>query len=124
MQLRVMRRRCLNPIAGCFITLQICSGGFLLSKAKLDDEIAPVLIYHGLNGVYIKDYQKCIRLDARGNKKGVNAQFSIRPQMGECDSFIIYPNPDIKILEKLKKIRRRRNFVIIFPLNWIIMNSV
>lgn len=75
----------------------------MLSKAKLDDEIAPVLIYHGLNGVYIKDYQKCIRLDARGNKKGVNAQFSIRPQMGECDSFIIYPNPDIKILEKLKK---------------------
>ena len=90
--------------------------GFCYQKLILDDETAPVLIYHGLNGVYIKEYKKWIRLDARGNKVGVNAQFSIeteqlafpiRPNMGEADSFIVYPDPDIKVLEKLRKNKTR-----------------
>lgn len=90
--------------------------GFCYQKLILDDETAPVLIYHGLNGVYIKDYKKWIRLDARGNKNGVNAQFSIeteqlafpiRPEMGEEDSYMIYPNPDMKVLEKLQKNKTR-----------------
>lgn len=81
-----------------------------------DDEIAPALVYHGLNGVYIKDYKKWIRLDARGNKNGVNAQFSIeteqlafpiRPEKGEEDSFIVYPAPDRKILENLRTNKTR-----------------
>lgn len=87
-----------------------------LDLLVLDDETAPVLIYHGLNGVYIKDYKKWIRLDARGNKTGVDAQFSIeteqlafpvRPEMGEVDCFVVYPNPDIEVLEKLKKSKTR-----------------
>lgn len=90
--------------------------GFCYQKLILDDETAPVLIYHGLNGVYIKEYKKWIRLDARGNKTGVNAQFSIereqlafpiRSNMGEADSFIVYPDPDRKILEKLRKNKTR-----------------
>lgn len=90
--------------------------GFCYQKLILDDETSPVLIYHGLNGVYIKDYKKWIRLDARGNKVGVNAQFSIeteqlafpiRSEMGEVDSFVIYPNPDIAVLEKLRKSKTR-----------------
>ena len=57
-----------------------CQGvpcGFCYQKLILDDEAAPVLIYHGLNGVYLDEQKKWIRLDARGNKEGVNAQFSI-----------------------------------------------
>lgn len=90
--------------------------GFCYQKLILDDETAPILIYHGLNGVYINEYKKWIRLDARGNKTGVNAQFSIeteqlafpiREEMGESDSFVVYPNPDSKILEKLKKNKTR-----------------
>lgn len=85
--------------------------GFCYQKLILDDETAPVLIYHGLNGVYLKEYKKWIRLDARGNKTGVNAQFSIeteqlafpiRPEMGEEDDFVVYPEPDVKVLEKLR----------------------
>lgn len=85
--------------------------GLCYQKVILDDDTAPVLIYHGLNGVYISEYDKWIRLDARGNKEGVNAQFSIeteqlafpiRPEMGEEDILVVYPEPDIKILEKLK----------------------
>ncbi|MBE6879227.1 MAG: transglutaminase domain-containing protein [Ruminococcaceae bacterium] len=90
--------------------------GFCYQKLILDDETAPVLIYHGLNGVYIEEYKKWIRLDARGNKEGVNAQFSIdkeqlafpiRLEKGEEDGFTVYPNPDMKILEKLRKHKTR-----------------
>ena len=90
--------------------------GFCYQKLILDDETAPVLIYHGLNGVYIKKYKKWIRLDARGNKEGVNAQFSIdkeqlafpiRLEKGEEDGFTVYPNPDMKILEKLREHKTR-----------------
>ncbi|MBP0955892.1 MAG: histidine phosphatase family protein [Oscillospiraceae bacterium] len=86
------------------------------SRLILDDEAAPVLVYHGLNGVYIKECKKWIRLDARGNKEGVNAQFSldneqlafsIRPEKGEEDRFIVYPCPDKKVLEKLRKNKTR-----------------
>lgn len=85
--------------------------GFCYQKLILDDETAPILIYHGLNGVYIKELEKWIRLDARGNRKDVDAQFSIdneqlafpvRPEMGEIDNFTVYPKPDVKIIEKLR----------------------
>ena len=90
--------------------------GFCYQKLILDDETAPVLIYHGLNGVYIKEYEKWVRLDARGNKEGVNAQFSleeeklafpVRSEKGEEDGFIIYPNPDKKVVERLRKYKTR-----------------
>ncbi len=90
--------------------------GFCYQKLILDDEAAPILIYHGLNGVYVKDCKKWIRLDARGNKPGVNAQFSleaerlafaVRPEMGEEDNLIIYPDPDMKVLERLRGSKTR-----------------
>ena len=90
--------------------------GFCYQKLILDDETAPILIYHGLNGVYKKKKKKWIRIDARGNKEGVNAQFSLdkeqlafplRVEKGEEVGFIIYPNPVKKILERLKKYRTR-----------------
>lgn len=92
--------------------------GFCYQKLILDDETAPILIYHGLNGVYMKEYEKWIRLDARGNKEGVDAQFSpdneqlafpIRPEMGEKDDLTVYPNPDVKVLEKMRRNQTRTN---------------
>ena len=90
--------------------------GFCYQKLVLDDETAPVLIYHGLNGVYVKELSKWIRLDARGNKEGVNAQFSteteqlafpVRPEKGEEDCFVVYPRPDVKVLEKFRAYKTR-----------------
>lgn len=90
--------------------------GFCYQKLILDDETAPILICHGLNGMYIKELGKWIRLDARGNREEVDAQFSIdneqlafpvRPEMGEIDNFIVYPEPDVKVLEKLRKNKTR-----------------
>lgn len=90
--------------------------GFCYQKISLNEGITPVLVYHGLNGVYIKELKRWIRLDARGNKNGVNAQFSIEEEQlayaicvekGEEDDFMVYPNPDIKILGKLKQNKTR-----------------
>ncbi|MBR6536526.1 MAG: GNAT family N-acetyltransferase [Lachnospiraceae bacterium] len=90
--------------------------GFCYQKLILDDETAPVLIYHGLNGVYLAEYDKWIRLDARGNKEGVNAQFSveteqlafpIRPEKGEEDDFVVYPEPDAFVIKELKRNQSR-----------------
>ena len=90
--------------------------GFCYQKLILDDETAPVLIYHGLNGVYVKEYDKWIRLDARGNKGGVNANFSleeeqlafpIRVEKGEEDRLIIYPDSDAEVLKKFKMNKTR-----------------
>ena len=85
--------------------------GFCYQKLILDDETAPYLILHGLNGVYIAECERWIRLDARGNKKGVDAQFSIeeerlafpvRPEMGEADIMVVYPEPDANVVEKFR----------------------
>lgn len=105
-----------SHLLAAFLRCKSIPTGFCYQKLILDDETAPVLIYHGLNGVYIKELQKWIRLDARGNKEGVNAQFSveteqlafpIRPEMGEVDDFVVYPKPDVKVLERLRKYNTR-----------------
>lgn len=90
--------------------------GLCYQKLILDDEIVPVLVYHGLNAVYLEECNKWIRLDARSNKEGVNAQFSIEeeqlafpihPELGEEDGYMIYASPDEKILEKFKNNKTR-----------------
>lgn len=85
--------------------------GFCYQKLAIDSENGTVLVYHGLNGVYLKQYSKWIRLDPRGNKDVANAQFSvdkeqlefpINPEIGEKDNFYVYANPDAYVLNKLK----------------------
>lgn len=90
--------------------------GFCYQKLILDDDTAPILIFHGLAGVYLKEYDKWIRLDPRGNKEGVNAQFSIeheqlafpvRHEKGEEDIPFVYPLPDKCIVQTLTKCKTR-----------------
>lgn len=90
--------------------------GFCYQKLILDDDASPVLIYHGLNGVYIEEINRWIRLDARGNKEGVDAQFSlveekltfpIRTEKGEEDDFVVYPAPDANVIASMKACETR-----------------
>jgi transglutaminase-like putative cysteine protease len=85
--------------------------GFCYQRLLLDDETAPYLILHGLNAVYLKDSDRWIRLDARGNKANVNAQFSteseilafpVRTAVGEADIPVIFHEPDAKVIAKLQ----------------------
>jgi ribosomal protein S18 acetylase RimI-like enzyme len=73
-------------------------------------------IIHGLNAVYLSNEKKWIRLDARGNKKNVNAQFSTNeekiayPVMIEHDEIdypIIYTKPHSLVIKKMENRKSR-----------------
>ena len=68
--------------------------GLCYQRLTLGDTPESGYCVHALNAVWIASRQRWIRLDARGNKPGVNAQFSlseehlafaVRPDCGEVD---------------------------------------
>jgi transglutaminase-like putative cysteine protease len=68
-------------------------------------------ILHGLNAVYFKNLDKWIRLDARGNTNGINAQFSVHEEFlayspvkenGDVDYPFIFKEPDFQVVKSLK----------------------
>ena len=72
----------------------IPSGISYQSLTRADDDNCEGYIIHALNTVFIKELNMWIRLDARGNKENVHAEFSldeerlafpIRNQLGEID---------------------------------------
>lgn len=86
--------------------------GFCYQRLMLFSTPEEGYCVHALNAVYIKSLSKWIRLDARGNKKGVDAQFSIEKEklaftinkeLGEMDYPVIYVHPHPKVIEVLKE---------------------
>lgn len=84
--------------------------GFCYQKLSSSRDVNTKFL-HGLNAVYLKDLDKWIRLDARGNKPGRNAQFSIceekiskkvNKDLGEEDSPVIFAEPNPTVIEILK----------------------
>lgn len=74
--------------------------GFGYQKLILDDEKFPWFVLHGYVFVYLES--KWIKLDPRGNKEGVNAEFSlddpkmafeVRSELGEEDDNVIHAYP-------------------------------
>lgn len=86
--------------------------GFCYQTLALDDtETSKRLVLHAVSAVYLKDLNKWIRMDSRGNKPGVDAQFSIeeeqlafpiREELSETDGFVIYAIPNKKTIEALE----------------------
>lgn len=86
----------------------------LLTRA--DDDASEGYIIHALNYVYVESLGKWIRLDARGNKEGVDAQFSleeehlafdVRTGLGEVDYKVNMTDLDerlVKILNEAKSV--------------------
>lgn len=75
---------------------------------------APEMGYtlHGLNAVYLPSKAEWVRLDARGNKLGVQAEFptgaerlayTVRPACGEIDYPTIYTHPHPKVVRALRE---------------------
>lgn len=69
-------------------------------------------ILHGLNALYLSDLDRWIRVDARGNKEGVDAQFDLeheklafppRPAQGEFTYKPIYAKPARAVIDVLKR---------------------
>ena len=86
----------------------------LLTRA--DNDTSDGYIIHAFNTVYIEQLDKWIRLDARGNKENVNAQFSLdeehlayetRSELGEID----YHNNQNDLDERLVNVLSKCNEV-------------
>jgi transglutaminase-like putative cysteine protease len=84
--------------------------GFCYQRLTVDKDSAPYIALHGLNGVYIASKKKWIRLDARGNREDVDAQFSLdneklaftaHPEAGEEDIPVVYAEPDKNVVSRL-----------------------
>ncbi|MBB6669467.1 transglutaminase-like domain-containing protein [Cohnella nanjingensis] len=84
--------------------------GFCYQRLTLGDTPDTGYVIHALNAVYLKSISKWIRLDARGNKCGVDAQFSlqeeklafpIRKRYEEMDYPVIYKTPHAKTMDAL-----------------------
>ena len=85
--------------------------GFCYQKLILEDNEKPWLVLHGLNAIYLKSLKRWIRVDARGNKEGVNAEFSIEQEklafpvmkeLGEIDEPVIFVDPNQKVVDALR----------------------
>ena len=91
--------------------------GFCYQKLCSGQEEVNRKVLHGLNAVYLKDLNRWIRLDARGNKPGVDAQFSIYEEkiawpvdreLGEEDNPVIFKEPNLTVVEVLTKSKNRK----------------
>ncbi len=86
--------------------------GFCYQRLMLFDTPDKGYSLHTMNAVYLSSLNRWIRLDARGNKPGVNAQFSVDEEklafkvdesFDEKDYPIIYAKPNTKTIAVLKK---------------------
>lgn len=84
--------------------------GFCYQRLTLGDAPDTGYVIHALNAVYIRSVNRWIRLDARGNKAGVDAQFSleeeklafpIREEYDERDYPTIYKRPHAATIDVL-----------------------
>src|SRR5699024_6061426 len=85
--------------------------GFCYQRLMLFDTPEKGYCIHALNAVFLKSIDKWIRLDTRGNKPGIDAQFStdeeklaftIQEKLDEKDYPIIYIEPHHKTISTLK----------------------
>lgn len=85
--------------------------GFCYQRLMLSDVPEKGYCIHGLNAVYLQSLKKWIRLDARGNKPGIDAQFSIyeekiafpvQVEYDEKDYSVIYAKPHPKVIATLQ----------------------
>ncbi|MFC1821334.1 transglutaminase family protein [Thermodesulfobacteriota bacterium] len=89
--------------------------GFCYQRLSRDDS-GPPFCLHGLNGVYLESFG-WYRIDARGNKEGVNAQFTPPHEQlafdirfkGEADFLEIWPDPLPVVLIALEKYKTRES---------------
>ena len=99
-----------SHLLAALLRRQNIPAGLCYQRLTLGDTPDTGYCIHALNTVYLPSLGLWIRLDARGNKPGVDAQFStdaeqlayaVRPDMGECDYWVNYAVPHPKIAATL-----------------------
>lgn len=86
--------------------------GICYQRLTLGDTPESGYCIHALNAVYIESFDRWVRLDARGNKTGIDAQFDleqerlafpVRKNFGEADYDEVYTNPSGKLMQVLEE---------------------
>lgn len=86
--------------------------GICYQRLTLGDTPESEYCIHAFNAVYIKSLDRWVRMDARGNKTGIDAQFDleeerlafpVRKNLGEVDYGIVYANPSGKLMQVLEE---------------------
>jgi transglutaminase-like putative cysteine protease len=100
-----------SNLAAALLRAKQIPAGFCYQRLTLGDTPDTGYCIHALNAVYIASLDRWIRVDARGNKPGIDAQFSldeeklafpIRNEYDERDYGVIYAKPNAKTIETLR----------------------
>jgi transglutaminase-like putative cysteine protease len=101
--------------------------GFCYQKLRADERPNAEFVLHGLNALYLQSLERWIRVDARGNKPGVTAEFSldveklawpVRKELGERDDPMVYVNPWQEIVNALQSSKNRSELHHIWSTLW------
>ena len=99
-----------SHLLAALLRRQGIASGVCYQRLTLGDTPDTGYCIHALNTVYLASLGRWIRLDARGNKPGVDARFSldteqlaylVRPDIGECEYWVNYAVPHPKIAATL-----------------------
>lgn len=98
--------------------------GFCYQILRLDPPADDEMVLHGFNAVYLATIGRWIRVDARGNTNGINAQFSLKKEQlafamdPSADEFIyeaIFAAPVDSVVSRLKMYKSRSELWLDLP---------
>ncbi len=98
--------------------------GFCYQVLRLDPPVDNEPVLHGFNAIYLAILDKWIRVDARGNTNGINAQFNIKKEQlafamdPSADEFIyetIFAVPVESVVSRLKMYKTRSELWLDLP---------
>jgi transglutaminase-like putative cysteine protease len=87
------------------------AAGFCYQRLVFDDAQPNYHTLHGFNAIYLASINRWLRVDARGNKPGVKAEFCldtevlafpVRSNLKEIDYPIVYHQPNSQVISALK----------------------
>lgn len=95
--------------------------GFCYQRLSCSEYKNNIYCLHGLNAVFLKNFG-WYRIDARGNKSGVNAQFNppveklaFKPEENEFNLPNIYKNPLSVVIRTLEQFQTYKEMINNFP---------
>ena len=101
-----------SHLLAALLRAQGIPSGFCYQRLTMGTTPAMGYTLHGFNAIYLSSVAKWVRLDARGNKPGVQAEFStgderlayvVRPELDEIDYPTIYTRPHPKVVKALRE---------------------
>ncbi|OMF37747.1 transglutaminase [Paenibacillus sp. FSL H8-0548] len=101
-----------SNLLAALLRVQGIPAGFCYQRLTIGDTPDSGYCIHAMNAVYLSEHERWIRMDARGNKEGVHAEFSVtqdalafpvRHSMGESEYPTVFAHPHTTTLAALRR---------------------